>query len=314
LNRIDRLTAIIILLQSKQFIGSEDIAERFGISQRTVYRDLKALEEAGVPIGVENGKGYFLVEGYHLPPVMFTKDEANSLILAEKLIAQSTDISIFKQFQSALTKIKAVLKKEEKLIAEKLESCISVSSFPYTSVSGGFMVEILQAISERRKLNITYNAQYNNNTTQRLIDPIGIIHYGLDWHLIAFCNLRKDYRDFKISRIEKLQIDKLTFDEHNNYSLFEYYDYLLKSIDLEQVKVVFNKSIAKEIGSQKYYHGLISEKDTEKGIEMVFASNSLEYLGKWLLTFIGKVEIQSPVQLKNLVKSYVKELNAKYLK
>jgi predicted DNA-binding transcriptional regulator YafY len=86
MNRIDRLTAIIVQLQSKQFIKAEDIAERFEISMRTVYRDLKALEEAGVPIGVEAGRGYFLVEGYHLPPVMFTHDEANAFLVAEKLL------------------------------------------------------------------------------------------------------------------------------------------------------------------------------------------------------------------------------------
>jgi predicted DNA-binding transcriptional regulator YafY len=313
LNRIDRLSAIIILLQSKQFIGSEDIAERFGISIRTVYRDLKALEEAGVPIGMEAGKGYFLVEGYHLPPVMFTKDEANSFIVAEKILAQSTDPSVFKQFQSALTKIKAVLKNEQKIITEKLESCISVTNFPFTPSSEGFMVEILQAISEKKILNITYHAFYNGETTQRLIKPFGIIYYGLDWHLIAFCILRNNYRDFKISRIKNLNLTKQSFDDHDEFSLLTYYEYLSKSSNLDTVKVVFNKSLAKELGNQKYYHGMISEKETDNGIEMIFASNSLEYTGKWLLGFTNKVEIISPVELKNLMKLYAKELELKYL-
>jgi predicted DNA-binding transcriptional regulator YafY len=312
-NRIDRLTAIIIQLQSKQFVKAEDIAGRFEISMRTVYRDLKALEEAGIPIGVEAGRGYFLVEGYHLPPVMFTHDEANAFILAEKLLERSTDPSLLKQYQSALTKIRAVLKNEEKQLAENLESRISVSEFPNTQSQGGFMAEVLKAISKKVKLSISYHASSTNEVTQRLVEPIGIIYYGLDWHLIAYCNLRKDYRDFKITRIKTLTITTDTFPEHNNYTLLTYYEHLAKNSDLIQVKVVFDKAAALEMGSQKYYHGLIAEKESEKGVEMIFATNSLEYIGKWLLTFTGKVEIVSTKELKQTVFELAKEIQKKYL-
>ncbi len=80
MNRIDRLSAILIQLQSKQVVKAQEVADRFGISLRTVYRDIKSLEEAGIPIGAEAGKGYFIMDGYHLPPVMFTKEEASALL------------------------------------------------------------------------------------------------------------------------------------------------------------------------------------------------------------------------------------------
>lgn len=312
MNRIDRLTAIIVQLQSKQFVKAEDISERFSISMRTVYRDLKALEEAGVPIGVEAGKGYFLVDGYHLPPVMFTRDEASAFMVAEKLLGKSTDLSLLKQYQSALTKIRAVLKHDEKKIAEDLETRISVTSFPNKPSSGGYMVDILQAISKKVKLKINYFASYTKETTQRLVDPIGIIYYGLDWHLIAFCHLRKDYRDFRMSRIKKLEHTNQEFQAHDSYTLNAYYEHLSDTSDLDQVKLLFNKSVVKEMGSQKYYHGLISEKETDKGVEMVFATNSLDYIGKWVLTFTDKVEIISPVELKMTVQNFVKELLNRY--
>jgi predicted DNA-binding transcriptional regulator YafY len=312
-NRIDRRIAIIIQLQGREYIKAEDIAERFSISLRTVYRDLKALEEAGIPIGVEVGKGYFLVDGYHLPPVMFTRDEASAFIVAEKMLEQSTDKSLLKQYQSALTKIRAVLKREEKLLAEELDSRISVSSFPNASSSGGFMVEILQAISKKIKLNIIYHAFYNNEFSERLIDPIGIIYYGLNWHLIAYCNLRKNFRDFKITRIKELKLSNQMFKEHSNYSLYTYYEHLSENSDLETIKVCFDKSVMKDMGSQKYYHGLISEKETDQGVEMTFASNSLEYTGKWLLTFTGNVEIINPDELKVMMKEFTKDLKEKYL-
>jgi len=98
MNRIDRLTAILIHLQTKRVVRAEEIAERFEMSLRTVYRDVKALMEAGVPIGSEAGKGYFIVNGYHLPPVMFTQDEANSMLLAAKIVDKVADKSVREAF------------------------------------------------------------------------------------------------------------------------------------------------------------------------------------------------------------------------
>ena len=107
MNRIDRLTAILIQLQTKKVVKAQEIADRFSITLRTVYRDVKALMEAGVPIGSEAGTGYFIVDGFHLPPVMFSRDEASALIMAGKLIERMTDASVKKAFESALMKIKS---------------------------------------------------------------------------------------------------------------------------------------------------------------------------------------------------------------
>src|ERR1041384_1022246 len=109
MNRIDRLTAVLIHLHTKKVVKAEEIADRFGMSLRTVYRDVKALMEAGVPIGSEAGKGYFIVDGYHLPPVMFTQEEASSMFLAGKLVDKMADKSVRETYESAMHKIKAVL-------------------------------------------------------------------------------------------------------------------------------------------------------------------------------------------------------------
>src|SRR5689334_22898242 len=108
MNRIDRLTAILIQLQSKRIVKAKEIAERFDISLRTVYRDIRALEEAGISIGSDAGIGYYLSEGYHLPPVMFTIEEASALITAGKLMEEFSDLHLKKHFDSALYKIKAI--------------------------------------------------------------------------------------------------------------------------------------------------------------------------------------------------------------
>ncbi|HKI47047.1 MAG TPA: HTH domain-containing protein [Balneolales bacterium] len=126
MNRIDRLTAILIQLQSRRVVRARDIAERFGISLRTVYRDIRALEEAGVPLFSEAGVGYSIMEGYRLPPVMFTRDEATAFLMAGKLVEKLTDPSTITSYQSAMYKVKAVLHSTEKDLLERANDHIEV--------------------------------------------------------------------------------------------------------------------------------------------------------------------------------------------
>ena len=101
--RLVRLASILTHMQSKRIITATDIAEKHGISIRTVYRDIRALEATGIPIITEEGKGYSIIEGYSLPPVMFTEDEANAIITAEKIISKNSDKSLVEQYQKAIS-------------------------------------------------------------------------------------------------------------------------------------------------------------------------------------------------------------------
>ena len=121
MNRIDRLTAILIHMQGRNKTSIESIEERFGVGRRTIFRDIKALLEAGVPIGGNAGDGYFIVEGYHLPPVVFNKEEAAALLTGSKLIEHWSDANISNKFNDALYKVKSVLKYRDKEFLESLE-------------------------------------------------------------------------------------------------------------------------------------------------------------------------------------------------
>src|ERR1700720_1726919 len=114
MNRLDRLTAILIQLQSKRVVTAQEIAERFNVSLRTVYRDIRTLEEGGIPLTGEAGVGYSIMDGYRLPPVMFTKEEATAFLTAEKLIEKLTDPLSDENYKSAMYKIRSVLRVAEK--------------------------------------------------------------------------------------------------------------------------------------------------------------------------------------------------------
>ncbi len=114
MKRIERMNAILLLLQSKKIITAQEIANKHGISLRTVYRDIRSLEESGVPIGAEAGIGYFLNESYTLPPVMFTTEEAFALVTAAPFIKSMTTNQTLKSFDEALLKIKAIMPNDQK--------------------------------------------------------------------------------------------------------------------------------------------------------------------------------------------------------
>jgi len=156
MNRIDRVSAILIHLQTKKYVTAGEIARRFEICKRTVYRDIRALEEAGIPIGAEAGKGYFIVEGFHLPPVMFTKEEASSMLMAEKMVEKLTDLSVSKHFKSALFKIKSVCLIEKNSFIEDLHPNIEVFYSLKSDFPNNYLSDIHQALANRQTITIDY--------------------------------------------------------------------------------------------------------------------------------------------------------------
>jgi len=126
MNRFDRVTSLLLMLQTRSVVTAGFLAEHFDVTERTIYRDIRTLENAGVPIGSEAGVGYFLEKGYHLPPVSFTLDEAASLLLGEKLLSSSLDQNSHSDYKLALNKVRAVLDVSDKDYLNSLDADIEV--------------------------------------------------------------------------------------------------------------------------------------------------------------------------------------------
>jgi len=315
MNRIDRLTAILIHLQSKKIVTANEIAKRFDISKRTVYRDIRALEEAGIPIGAEAGIGYFIVDSYHLPPVGFSKEEASALLIANKLTQQLTDKTLQDNLNSALYKIRSILNVSEKEYIENIDHHIEVfSSSPIrkSNIPDKIMDTILKAIDQKQAIKIVYNSFSKQEDTLRTVEPVGICHYSFNWHLIAYCKLRNDYRDFRIDRIKSINLTNERFSQDNKPSVRDYFNALSSNEELFLVKLRFTKKIIQEINQAKYYFGFIEEKDCGDKVEMNFLSNSEDYIGRWIITLLDQVEIIEPKSLIDHVVRLAKILQKKY--
>lgn len=316
MNRIDRISAILIQLQSKKIVRAADIAERFNISLRTVYRDIKALEEAGVPIGAEAGRGYYIVEGYHLPPVMFSSEEAGSILIAEKLVDKFTDNLTQQHFTSAALKIKSILPMIDKEYLEKIDNQIQILYSPYNEGQPNhFIPDIQKAIARRKIISLDYKSLYKGELTEkRKVEPLWLFFYGFSWHLIGWCRLRGDYRDFRADRIVDLQLTDENYEPRNNSPLQEFLKILWKENELLEVSISVSKKTAQQLQTSKYYFGFVEQ--DEKGTEVImrFAVNNYKDFGKWLLTLGNKIRIVKPDEMHSVMQKLVDELCDYYKK
>lgn len=221
MNRIDRLIAILTVLQSRKFVRAEFISEKYEISIRTVFRDLKALGEIGVPVGFENGKGYFIVQGYFLPPVSFSSEEANALVLVASLSEKFADKSIKKLTDSALDKMKAVLRSADKENSDFLHAQIMVYNPDSQMKVNAYLSEIQNALVHKQILNIKY-INNQKKRSNREVEPIGLTFYSDQWHMVAWCWKRNEYRDFKTSQILFLENSFRSFRKESHLDINQY--------------------------------------------------------------------------------------------
>jgi predicted DNA-binding transcriptional regulator YafY len=221
IKRISRLTAVLTQLQTKRMVTAASLAEKFGVSKRTIYRDIKALEKAGVPVYTEEGKGYMLMEGYRIPPIMFTEKQANALILAEQLVLRNKDASFVQDYAEAIDKIKSILKYTVQDKANLLADRTQYNEALNQERNSSNLSDLQYALTNYKLVRIQY-INKENTTTDRIIEPFALLS-AENWYLIAWCRLRKEFRFFRPDRIQKMEILSEKFEPHN-LTLQEYFD------------------------------------------------------------------------------------------
>jgi len=220
--RLARLTAIITQLQSKSIVTARELADTHGVSIRTMYRDIRTLEASGIPISTEEGKGYSLLEGYKLPPIMFTEEEANALITAEHLVARDKDQSLGEQYRAAVTKIKSVMQYLQKEKTELLADRIQIRNNPEGEKTSNYLIRLQTAITNREVMEMSYYS-LEQKRSERRVEPFAIFSTQANWILIAYCQVREDYRAFRLDCIEALRATGEYF-KPQNMTLQEYFE------------------------------------------------------------------------------------------
>jgi len=216
MTQLSRLISILTLLKSKRILTSTELAEKYEVSVRTIYRDIRKLEEAGVPVMTIEGRGYSLMDGYSVAPVQFTEKQANALITAEHLIKQTKDASFVEDFDEALTKIKSVFRSSIQEKSERLSDKILVIDnywHDFEPIDSNALSEIQLAITNFNYVEINYTKVNDSEMSFRKIEPCAMYSTNQKWILIAWCHLRNDYRAFRIDRIQHFKILTEKFED-----------------------------------------------------------------------------------------------------
>ena len=293
MNRIDRLLALILYLQSRRTCTAEDMADHFGLSVRTIYRDIAALGEAGVPILAEAGIGYSLMKGYLLPPVNFSEQEAYALSTGVMLAQRMTTHSYNEKMQSALDKIKAVLPNEAK---HRLELLAKGMATPQANHPQQADLSVLQQAIARQQL-LTFDYQNASQTqSSRAVEAAGLVFYLGRWHLIAWCRLRQDFRDFRTDRINNLQLHSEQFQARGDFNAK---DFLQSGTPPAQLtaQILFVHTAA-DRARREWWQGIAKEQQKAEGVEMSMNCSDWVSLACWLLSLGTAAQVLAPDELK----------------
>jgi predicted DNA-binding transcriptional regulator YafY len=205
MRRADRLFQIVQFIRGRRLSTAAFLAQKLEVSERTIYRDVADLQHQGVPIEGEAGVGYRLGAGFELPPLMFTQEEAKALVAAVRLAQAWLDPSLARESETALSKILSVLPSGVRTAAESLAL---YAPLPGMNPQAQQTLQTLQAAREavhaRRKLQFQY-CDLSGENSQRTVRPLGCFFWGSVWTLAAWCELRQDFRNFRLDRITQMQ-------------------------------------------------------------------------------------------------------------
>jgi predicted DNA-binding transcriptional regulator YafY len=325
MNRTDRLLAIILELQGKGRQRAEDLAETFETSKRTIYRDIQALGEAGVPIVSIPGLGYSLMKGYFLPPLSFTTDEATMLILGSDLMAQSFDAQYRSAALSASRKIENVLPEKLRNEVRYLQNSIRFVTTDAMEQPTEMekLLQVRRAILQRNTIRFRYFTRHPSSTAEveggqrvptyhhttpaqstREADPFGLVHFLNAWLVVAYCHLRQDIRNFRLDRMDDLVLLPKTFQRPINFKMDKSQSDHRRHV---LVCALFDKEVARWVRESRSYY-ITSEEETPDGLLVILKSHQESEVVQWLLSWGSHVRVLEPETLRQRIAEEAQEM------
>jgi len=292
-NRVDRLFAITNHLQAHGRVRAQDLAARFEVSQRTVYRDIAALSESGVPIVALPGQGYELAEGFFLSPLRFTTPEAIALVLGARMLASSASPSLASAAQDAEAKIVALLGEPTRHDLLEIDEAVDISML--TASSTRFDLEddgvfrLWRAILERRIVSLRYFGRNRAELTLRQIEPRRLGYINGVWYLAAYCRLRGDERHFRLDRIEDFTVETTRFRPRPGCAT--------QPPPTIEVVVRFSAPVARWVRERQHW-SFVNALEASDGLTASYRPEHLDEIAPWILGWGTEAEVVAPRELR----------------
>ncbi len=314
MNKTDRLLAIVLELQGRRMVKAEELAARFETSVRTIYRDMQALSEANVPIVGAPGQGYSLMEGYFLPPLSFTASEAVTLLLGAEFVQQQLEPNYGIHAESSRAKIGAVLPEQVQQEAEQVRATMRL--FPARESGGSKRerehMELLRAaMLNRQKISFHYaktSGPVEERDSTRVAAPYGLAHIRDKWMLLAACELRRDIRHFRLSRMSGL---KLLPDRYELPPGFDLEAYRPRDDRHMEVLLLADTDVADRVRESDFYYIEAFEEQPE-GLQVKLRIRRVEDILSWVLGWGASVKILEPESLRLRVCEEAEKLLKRY--
>ncbi|OPA75222.1 transcriptional regulator [Paenibacillus selenitireducens] len=315
MNKTDRLLAIVLELQRKGNLRAEDLAAKFETSVRTIYRDIQALSEAGVPIVGAPGVGYCLMEGYFLPPVSFTVEEAVTLLIGADFIEQQFDTEYGTHARTSQEKIETILPAHVRNRASQIRSSIRLLNHrgcSHQEHEKESIETIRQAILAERKIKFHYTKNIpeadGNRQSVRVVAPYGLVLDHGNWALLAHCDLRQELRHFRVSRISGLKVQEETFQFPPNFNFQNY-----KPVDdrTRYVRILAQPRIADQMKEANNFF-MENVEVHEDGLHVNLRVRQYEEIVPWLLSWGSNVTVLEPESLRTLIRDEAEKMLKRY--
>jgi predicted DNA-binding transcriptional regulator YafY len=293
-----RMKLILMLQQSTNRLTVNDIAEKFDISRRTVFRDFNALSEMNVPVTWDEYKGYGIIRGYNIPPLMFTSRELATILVGLNFVKSQLDKTLINDAEGVELKMKEVVPDELLEFMESLEKRTVVDpymNFGAEKKEGGNWFLISNAIAENKTITFDYQPKSGKNTSSRKIDPYIIVFYKDHWNVIGHSHKREDIRNFVLDRMSNTMISA---EEFMPYGKIDVEALIFRSNgSSHKIIVDVHKNTLRRFKSNIPTKIIKEEKKNPNFIRVSFKFNNMDFINEWLLQFANNITVVKPALL-----------------
>lgn len=310
-----RLITLIFLLQNQPNQKASALAEKLGVSLRTVHRYFEMLDEMGIPVYSERGPygGFSIVRGYKMPPLVFTLEEAVAVVLGTGLVRELWGDLYRDAAQGALAKLENLLPEEQAREVAWARGSLVATGMHRADLKAQtpILEKLRRAIRESRSVEMNYQSSQVPHPAKRGLDPYALVHRWGWWYVIGFCHVHKEVRTFRVDRIAEVSLLVTSFTKPADFDLQDYLKNEMQAQPQITALLRFEAEFANLVaGNQSYWRTV--EPQADGSVKVTFHAPTLEWAASSALMYGPAVEVLEPTELRTMVAEWLEETKSKY--